>query len=650
MWQSFRNRFADVLSGPRALQQAVEQNRLERFFTFPNFARSARRCADVMRAAGLADVEVESFPADGRTDWSGWRAMKAWDVAHARLDLVAPERARLADWSRIPQQLVMYSGPAQTAAELVEWNGEPETDLLGKIPLTRLRINDLFPQMQARRVPGIVSDFVGTLPGVRDAFDQPDAVRWENSAIRPAAGEHWGFMISPRQGERLRALLRQGTVRVEVDIASRCYEGEFLSATGVIPGAGGTGEEVLLVTHLYEPGANDNASGVGLGLEIARALNAAIAEGIVARPKRGIRFLFAWEGYGLQAWFHRHADRLPRLIGGINIDEIGVDQDKGRSVLHLFRPPAANPSCIGLLTEHLCAEILPASVRWKSVADRADIINDTVTADPHLNVVLPCLIQYPARVYHLSSDTPDLLDPELMKSIGLIAATHLHFLADAGGPAIRVLGRLVAESVRRNLQRAEPRLREGNWPFDAVRTERWFREQARLAADSLRRFGPEGTVAAEGIRPELDVRIGEWLAARRNVFPPEPSHVTRPEDLRRAARLVLSRATFGSPRAVGSLTLPAEEEQRYRDTLYAHRLDLLVHRICYWSDGQRNLLDILDRLEFELDEMRADTAIARTSSGSLIDASDSPRIDVGAALTVVDHLIRGGFLRAGEKV
>ena len=85
MWREFYNRLSEPFSGENALQQACEQNRIERFFTFPNFARSAERCAEEMRRAGLADIDVESLPADGSASWSGWPTMKAWDVESAQL-------------------------------------------------------------------------------------------------------------------------------------------------------------------------------------------------------------------------------------------------------------------------------------------------------------------------------------------------------------------------------------------------------------------------------------------------------------------------------------------------------------------------------------------------------------------------------------
>jgi len=282
MWRDFYSGIRRHCSGRRALHQAAEQNRLERFFTFRNFEESANRCGRELREAGLSDVAVESFPADGITSWYGWRSMKAWDVDAAQLWMVAPRQELLCDWSVTPESLVMYSGSCEVERDIVEWDGERDVDLVGKIPFTRHRINDVYPQMRAQGVQGILSDFIGTLPGVRDPFDLSDDVRWENSAMRPAAGECWGFMLSPRQGEMLRSLLRKGTVRVRAEVKSRVYDGQFNSVTGVIPGAEEPEKEILFVSHLYEPGANDNASGVGVGLELARSLNAATYAGRAA--------------------------------------------------------------------------------------------------------------------------------------------------------------------------------------------------------------------------------------------------------------------------------------------------------------------------------------------------------------------------------
>jgi len=647
MWRPIHDALASRLSGKKALGQACEQNQIERFFTFANFERSAERCAEQMRLAGLSDVEVEAFPADGQTQWSGWRAMKAWNVTAARLWMTEPRRELLADWDQKPQCVVMYSGPCRAEGELVEWNGELDVDLSGKVPFTHHRINDVFPQMRQLGVTAVLSDFIGTLPGVRDASDLPDDVRWENSAIRTGYGAFSGFQLTPRQGEMLRDLLRNGPVHVRFEIDSAVEEGIFKSATGIIPGAERPEEEMLFVSHLYEPGANDNASGVGVGLELARSLNDAIRDGTIPRPRRSIRFLFNWEGYGLYAWMHKHRQRVPTILGGLNIDEIGVDQAKGRSVVHLFMPPAANPSAIGDLTVHLCREILSPRIRWKSVADRAEIINDTITADPNIDVVLPCLIQYPSRNYHSSADTPDTLCPETMAAIGLLSGTHLAFLAGAGPREAAYLASLAAEGCRDQLDRTASRLAEGSWPFSEERTGRWFAEQFQLKAESVARFGMDET-QVESLKHDLAGQVQGWCLKHHARFPAEPARAADAALLERAAALVPGRGTLGTPKPWDTLDLSDAEDQAYRKVLFDHNLDMLFHRLIYWANGRRSLLEIVERLEVELDELQRDTAIARTASGSLIAKQEAAQLDLKAVMVVFDLIVASGYLKSAS--
>ena len=97
------------------------------------------------------------------------------------------------------------------------------------------------------------------------------------------------------------------------------------------------------------------------------------------------------------------------------------------------------------------------------------------------------------------------------------------------------------------------------------------------------------------------------------------------------------------PKAWGSFDLTGEEEAEYRRILYGNNLDLVFHRICYWTDGRRTLLDILHRLEFEMEELMQDTGISRTSSGAAI-AVAPINLSAEAFTIIVDRLIEAGYL------
>lgn len=109
--------------------------------------------------------------------------------------------------------------------------------------------------------------------------------------------------------------------------------------------------------------------------------------------------------------------------------------------------------------------------------------------------------------------------------------------------------------------------------------------------------------------------------------------------------MILERATLGAPKAWGSMELDPLEEAEYRKVLFDNNLDLLFHRICYWADGRRSLLDIVDRLEFEFEALKLDTSISRTSSDTAIEAASTERINLNAVRYIVEKLIKFGFLR-----
>jgi len=339
----------------------------------------------------------------------------------------------------------------------------------------------------------------------------------------------------------------------------------------------------------------------------------------------------------------KHADRIPNLLGGVNIDEIGVDQAKGASVLHLFMPPASNPSCTGHLLAHLCEELLSPSIRWKAVADRADIINDTISSDPNVDVPLPCLIQYPSRNYHSSADRLESLSAEVMEGVALASATQLYFLADSGRKAARWLFQVVAENNRRQWHRAQLQLLSGRWPFDVSRTRRWFAEQAALSVASLERFGLPASDSSS-FQETLQLEVTAWCEQFQDAFPIASRRNLPTSIQRKAESMVLKRTTKGSPKAWSISGESPEDELNYRELLYQNNLDLLFHRILYWADGERSLMEIVERLEFEMMYLNSDTTISRTSSGFAIAKSASPELNVEAVLALVDRIVASGYL------
>jgi hypothetical protein len=172
-------------------------------------------------------------------------------------------------------------------------------------------------------------------------------------------------------------------------------------------------------------------------------------------------------------------------------------------------------------------------------------------------------------------------------------------------------------------------------------------EQSALSIASAERFGlPAAEVAS--LQEELRHDVSDWCRRFAAWFPAPAIRNVLPDVRRAAGSLILERTTRGSPKAWALTTEDPEDERRYRDLLYRHNLDLLFHRLLYWADGQRSLLDIVERLEFERDELQRDTSISRTSSGLAIAESPAPQLNVEAVLALVDRIVANGYLKVRE--
>ncbi|NIW11051.1 MAG: DUF4910 domain-containing protein, partial [Gammaproteobacteria bacterium] len=163
-----------------------------------------------------------------------------------------------------------------------------------------------------RGAAGVITDTLTyEIKNFRESIDLPDAHAYQ--AIWPTKEElnkvTFGFSITKRQGNQLRALLKQKkTVTLKAIVDAKLFPGKLDIITATIKGKTKPNQEIFLIAHLChpKPSANDNASGSGLLLEIARTIIALIQKGKIPQPKRTIRFFWVPEIYGTIAYLHKH--------------------------------------------------------------------------------------------------------------------------------------------------------------------------------------------------------------------------------------------------------------------------------------------------------------------------------------------------------
>ncbi|HET6201162.1 MAG TPA: M28 family peptidase, partial [Planctomycetota bacterium] len=138
------------------------------------------------------------------------------------------------------------------------------------------------------------------------------------------------FAIPAREGERLRAALGEGKApEIRFSLEAKIAESSPRTVLASVPGRDRS-RAILFCAHgdadSGGPGADDNASGVAVVLEIARALAAAIRRGDVPPPPCDLRFaVWGSEIHSTGAFVRREreAGRLKGLAGVLNFDQAG---------------------------------------------------------------------------------------------------------------------------------------------------------------------------------------------------------------------------------------------------------------------------------------------------------------------------------------
>jgi hypothetical protein len=634
MFQHSLTCVAGEYSGERAQTLATDLWGFDHWFDFAHFKRSAGYGAEGLQTAGLSAVESLAFPADGETRFADWVAPLAWDVTEAELKVVEPEPVPLVKYTQAPWGLVMWSAPTPPQglqAEIVMLDKHTEEQLAagqevppnpewqGKI-LFSSRLAPDFKRMAARQgALGIVSDHQAVYGGAR-MERPPEKVSWINWWSDDPNGwpftrrdaPAFGFSLSARQGDRLRDLFRRGqAVKAFARVDSRLYNGSFDLVTGVIPGHVPS-EEVLVFAHLYEVGAQDNAGGCATVLEAARCLNALIVSGRLPQPRRSIRFMLSWEIYGLLAYAGARPDAMHRIVAGLNLDSLGIPERLSGARFEVHANPHAQASYTDVLAQRIAEHHLPSGEWTVAPFDTTD----AVIADPLIGIPTPWLGEMTSRLWHSSLDTPEKLDPRTLAQEGVVAATYLYSLANAGPQDIPWLAREVYQEALRNVAEAadlSPDRQGQTGPSDEAwrQTSRrlsYAADRGRQALRSCARVGSASDTAS--LLADYDRQLDEeWerrlLSLERALATRAGAAWSRPGPA--PLSLAEVEAAHLAPRRTvpGGLSLGRLPQELWPEVVrVTHgenpRWSKVLCCALYWADGQRSMLEVKHQLEQEL--------------------------------------------------
>ncbi len=408
--------------------------------------RAAEYVAEKLSEYGLK-AEVLRYP---MSEWlGGMNGLVGWECRSGVLELLEPERYKLADWEDSPFYLVQRSAPIDGVFEVVEY--DPNGDMSGKFVLTDdLSLMKKLHQLMDKNIAGIIFYGIG-----EHSLELPDAKRYLSFWWVPGSKRKLsGFVLSYRQGLRLRRMLCRGkTVKVRAKIESEFYEGTLDIVTGVIKGE--SPDEIVLSAHLCHPKgeANDNASGSAVVMEIARVYSLLIKKGTLKKPKRTIRFLLVPEIYGTNAFYLNNPEYARRGVMGLNFDMVGSDIALSRGSMTLDHQPVVTPGYASSLANRLRHRFVRSVPGWNKSAHLnvvpmsktpfSDGTDHLVLSDPTFGIPAPTLINWPDIFYHTDHDTVDKLSADSLRTA---ASTGLVFAFMAVNPSPEHL-RCAADSV-----------------------------------------------------------------------------------------------------------------------------------------------------------------------------------------------------------
>ena len=651
-------------SGVNAKNIVAEIIRYHRIQASPGFREAATYCEEWFKENGLDSVEMLEFPGDGKQIYWSYRMPEAWAARDAELMIVSPKKFKktLCRYRDAPLSIIQRSAPTppegvetdlvvlEDGTEEVDYRGK---DVKGKIVLTSGDL-DLVKVLAVDKhgAIGIITDKMPEFPPVRHRMDVGDALWYASFWWRKSEKKCFGFVVSPKEGESLRNIVKdlerkrslsikleeheKGGLRVHAKMDTEFYNGTCEDVTAVIRGHE-LSEEVLVVAHLCHPlpSANDNASGCAAAMESARCLKKLISDGELPRPRRTIRFLLVPEMTGTYAYLVTHEEKISKIIAGVNLDMVGHDQDVTKGPLLVEKTPEAYPSYVNYLMARIMKDLAKdgkslsgtgkyALFKW-AVTPYSGGSDHYILSDPSVGVPTPMIIHWPDLYYHTSQDTIDKVSAEELKRVVMMTSTYAYFLANASYEECLWLANQVAtEAGKRILGRVQDQLSqlmaEENKPEKPERIVKALKEvEERVSYVLNREIGALWSIDKIVPKKEKEMFKGyvrsletgvKRLAKRElertrqavEMYRKAKGYDELPvfkkprmkEDEKMAATMVPRRIYRGPISMALALEKMTDEERvAYRKMMLKKKkfwstLDLAV----YWADGVRSLLEI----------------------------------------------------------
>ncbi|HEY4129347.1 MAG TPA: M28 family peptidase [Gemmatimonadaceae bacterium] len=465
-------------SGQRAFDQTAF---MDQYFRWPGntgFNASIHRVEGILKTAGYVE-QSKASPSDVLTYRIEHRPIKtpAWDPQGASVTIVG-ESTPVLDWTTNRNMLAInsFSTPdSGVVAQLVDvGKGTPadfdKASVAGKIVLMESNIGRAFGEaVQKRGAVGVLAYNMPayTLPDVNTHSIQFGSIAYDS------VKHSWGMPISHDALTRLRAALAKGQTTLRVKTKVHMFPSDELTLVAEVHGSELPNERYVVSAHVQEPGANDNASGVGDLSEVARVFATLVKKGAV-KPKRTITMLYGLEIQQTRNFLADDSVRTKGVHWGLSLDMTGEDTKKTGGTFLIEKMP--DPSAIWTrgddhhtewggktltkadlvphyYNDYLLARCLDQAANTGWVV-RTNPFEGGSDHTPFLQFKKPGALfwHFTDHYYHTDGDRIDKVSIPEMTNVGIATAVTVLTMASADGATAR---QLIAEQQRMAIARLD---------------------------------------------------------------------------------------------------------------------------------------------------------------------------------------------------
>ncbi len=430
---------------------------VEKYFRVPGntgFNASIHRIEEILKKAGYVAEKNNEFegPLTYRIEK---RPMKrnTWEPVNASVTILGESTSLIAyatNRNMIPINCPSTPAEGVTAEVVFVGKGTPADfegkDLKGKI---------VFGDVATGRLvaAAVKAGAIGAMGYSVPKYNQPEIHQTSISfgSMQANAGI-WSLLLSYGVKEKLKAACLKGKVELKVNIETKIYQSEELTIVANVKGSVNPNDRFVYSAHVQEPGANDNATGVGTLAEMARVTAVLLKSGKL-KPQRTLTFLWGDEIVSTGRYITDDKERAKGILWGMSLDMVGEDTQKTGGTFLIEKMP--DPSAIWTRGNDKHSEWGAGNVKEKDLfphyyndfifdicKTQGKFANWTVNFNPFeggsdhtpfLQNKIPGLLMWHFTdvFYHTDNDRIDKVSATTMKNVGVSALTAAYTLVTA---------------------------------------------------------------------------------------------------------------------------------------------------------------------------------------------------------------------------